>query len=398
MTSAERFRYLNVADPLAVASSNRAPARIAFVLPHLAIGGIESGVVRYVNGLDRDRFVPLVVVRGADGPLRSRLASDVTVLDAGGRRSALLAPWLARLFRREAVDLVYAGTNAVNVAVLLAARLMPRPERPRLLISEHTSAAAYLATAKLRPVRRRLLRALYPGADALVTPLAEVGHEWMETLELEGLRLAVCPNPVIDEHELAAHVAGVHRRPGLVVAAGRLVPDKGFDLLVRAFAIVARRRPAARLVIFGEGDERPALKRLVASLDLTSNVRLAGWSSRLPAELAAGELFVSASRREGFGNVLVEALAVGTPVVATRCVGSERILDGGRFGTLVPVGDAEALARAMLVTLDNAASREHAVRLGRERAADFTVERAVARFIAVVDEELGRAGGGVGSK
>ncbi len=365
------------------------PVRIAFVLPHFDVGGVEMVVAAYLAHLDRARFTPTLFLRSARGRLLARVPPDVEVVDAGGRRAALLAPFLARAFAARRIAVAYAGTNAVNLAAIAAARLLPPARRPRLLVGEHTSAGAYLAEAKLAPLRRAALRALYPLADRVVAPLPEIADDWARTLGRPGLRTAVCRNPVLDDARLDALAAApADRRPGLVAAAGRLVPAKGHDVLLRAFARLAADRPATRLAIYGEGPERARLAALTAEFGLAGRVTLAGHVDDLPAALAHAEVFALASRREGFGNVVVEALAAGTPVVATRCAGPSRILADGRFGRLVPPDDPAALADALAALLDDPAVRARLAADGRIRARDFTTLAAVRDFELLLEAIL----------
>jgi hypothetical protein len=166
--------------------------------------------------------------------------------------------------------------------------------------------------------------------------------------------------------------------PNLVaLLARRLAPQKGFATLIRAFAEVRRRRPA-RLVILGDGPLRPELEALAGELGVGGDVALPGFVANPYAYMARASVFALSSAWEGFGNVLVEALACGTPVVAADCPsGPGEILDGGRFGRLVPVGDPEALARAILGTLDRPPDPE----VARGRARDFSVEGIAGEYL-----------------
>jgi glycosyltransferase involved in cell wall biosynthesis len=138
----------------------------------------------------------------------------------------------------------------------------------------------------------------------------------------------------------------------VLVAVGRLHEQKDFQTLLRAFALVRARR-SARLIILGEGPERPALEAGVAKLGLTEDVDLPGFVPNPYAFMAGASQFVLSSRYEGLPTVLIEAMACGCPVVSTDCPsGPGEILDNGKYGRLVPVGDAAALAEAMEATLD----------------------------------------------
>jgi glycosyltransferase involved in cell wall biosynthesis len=168
--------------------------------------------------------------------------------------------------------------------------------------------------------------------------------------------------------------------PPVILGVGRLVEQKDFPTLVRAFARLRARR-SARLLILGEGPERAALERLVAELGVAADVRLRGRVPGAPAFMARAAVFVLSSAWEGFGRVLVEALAMGCPVVSTDCPsGPREILENGLYGPLVPVGDDAALAAAIESVLERPPERAAL----RKRAEDFSLERGVERYLAVL--------------
>jgi glycosyltransferase involved in cell wall biosynthesis len=168
---------------------------------------------------------------------------------------------------------------------------------------------------------------------------------------------------------------------GHIVAVGRLSAEKGFITLLNAFAVLAR-EPNCRLTIVGEGAQRPELEALIRQLGLSDRVSLNGHSSNPLRILATAELFVSASTHEGFGNAIIEAMARGVPIVATDAPhGPREILEEGRYGTLVPVGDISALAGAMKAMLESPAES----RLLEQRATAFSVEAATDTFIDALD-------------
>jgi glycosyltransferase involved in cell wall biosynthesis len=201
------------------------------------------------------------------------------------------------------------------------------------------------------------MRWLYPRADAVVAVSKGVAQDLLNLMPQLKPKLTVIYNPVIDAAFYAKADAPVEHpwfqphQPPVVLAAGRLVALKGYDTLLRAFARVRQQMPA-RLVILGEGSERPNLERLAAELGVAADVDMPGFDPNPFRYMKRAGVFVLSSRYEGLPNVLIQALACGCPVVSTDCPsGPSEILDGGRYGVLVPVDDVEAMARAIVRAL-----------------------------------------------
>lgn len=325
--------------------------RLAILLPHLRPGGIETSSVALIRQLQGHRFRVRLILGSRTGALLDQIPDTVEIIDLGGRR-AMASLWALRA-ALAGVDAVYSGTNARNISALLAARLLPSRDRPAVIISEHSSPTAYLAMARHPGPRRWLMRRLYPLADLLVAPTEGLGADWLAALGLDRPAVATLPNPVLSPEALALSTQviqgdGPPRDPAQVLAVGRLHPAKGHADLIRAFAHAQQTRPELRLTILGEGEARPELEALVAALDLRDRVTLPGYSPDVARHMAGAGLLVLPSHREGFGNVVVEALAQGTPVLATDCDGPRRLLaQAGTAGRIVPIGDTQALARGI---------------------------------------------------
>jgi glycosyltransferase involved in cell wall biosynthesis len=200
-------------------------------------------------------------------------------------------------------------------------------------------------------------------------------------------------NPVV-RPELAARAAEsiddnwlTDGAPPVIVTAGRLAPEKAQHVLIDAFAQLRAQGTDARLVILGEGPERERLTRRIAEKGLEAHVRLPGWADNPYAWMSRSALCVLPSEFEGLPNTLIEAMACGCPVVATDCPGGTReILDNGRYGSLVPVGDAAALANAMARTL----AAPPSVDFLQSRAADFSFDKAVDAYEAEIERVSAR--------
>jgi glycosyltransferase involved in cell wall biosynthesis len=364
-----------------------ASRHIAIYLPSLRGGGAERVMVTLANGFAaRGHRVDLVLVR-AEGPYLPEVADNVRIVDLDrGRVLASLVP-LARYLRRERPDAMLSALNHANVIAILARKLARVPTR--LVVSERNSLTGRPVGLAGRAIRV-LMRWLYPAADGVVAVSQAMAEELVTDLGLPPANVAAIPNPV----DVASLVALAQARPGhawlgdgqppVLLAVGRLEPQKDYPTLLDAFARFRSQREA-RLVILGEGSQRAKLDDHIARLGLTGVVELAGFKDNPFGWMAACDLFVMSSRHEGFPNALVQAMACGARVVSTDCrTGPDEILEGGRWGRLVPVGDAGALAEAMADALDDKDICDAAA-----RASEFGVETAVDSYLDRVLPSIG---------
>jgi glycosyltransferase involved in cell wall biosynthesis len=221
-------------------------------------------------------------------------------------------------------------------------------------------------------VWNHLVPRLYPKAEALVIP-SQGMSEWYRTNL--GVSATVIPNPVL----AAPRVKDLSQFGKRVIAAGRLSPEKGYELLLEAFAEVLRDHPDASLTIYGEGSERSSLEAHRARLGLGERVSLPGLVDDLPSRFADYDLFICSSHHESFGNVLCEAMSAGVPVVSFNCPwGPAEIVRDGIDGILVPPGDTAALAETISRVLANAALRKQLSQNAREITARFSLPRVLA--------------------
>jgi glycosyltransferase involved in cell wall biosynthesis len=371
---------------MATAITARAPAdvrRLALVGSSLAGGGAQRVTLTLAEGFVGRGFEVDLVVVGAHGALAPCVPPSIRVVDLRARRSTHAIPALARYLRRERPSAVLAAQSPVNLMAIAARRLSGVDHR--LVVSEHVALDAVLRHAatwreRLIPAAARLL---YGHADGLVVVSADTADRFAAATGFPRDRATVIHNPIVgsDLGRRAAapldHPWFAAGAPPVVVAAGRLTKQKDHETLLRAFAVLRGVR-AARLLILGEGEERPALESLVRALGIGADVALPGFVVNPYPYFARARVLVSSSRWEGFGNVLVEAMACGTPVVSTDCPsGPAEILEHGRYGLLTPVGDARALADAMRHALQRPSPAAEL----RQRAQQFSVARAVDQYL-----------------
>ena len=361
---------------------------IDIVLPHLRAGGIERSVVCVLPALlQRGLSVRLLLGR-RDGALLAQVPDGVAIVDLGGRRATASIRALARLLKGR--DIVLSGTNARNLAVLAATRLIARADRPAVIISEHTSAAEYMAAARHRGLRRLMIRHLYPGAARLAVPILSLAEGWTDLIGPAAPQVQAIPNAIFDDAAPDALAQGAVRDPDLIVAMGRLHPAKGHDRVIAAFAQALQRRPALRLDIWGEGEERQRLQDQISAAGLAGRVRLCGLTARPLAVLAGAGALVMGSRREGYGNVVIEALSVGTPVIATDCLGPRAILSRWPgAGRIAPNTDDPAALSELIVAVSGDPQVQAAAAQAAAPAREaHTADQSAATMIRMIDEVL----------
>jgi len=326
---------------------------VAFFLPSLEGGGAERVTLNLAAGFASRGVRTDLVLGNTGGPYLSLVPPAIRVVDLKSNRVLRsFAPLIAYL-RRERPRALVAALDHANLVAMAAARVTGR--KTRTVISLHCTYTKQLQdSAGLRlTVIPWLLGRFHRWADAIVAVSEGVADDAAGATGIPRARIGVIYNPVITPAltpaaaERPSHSWFADGGSPVVLGVGRLAPQKNFRLLVEAFAGV-RRSCEARLVILGEGPERPDLEQLVRQLGLQDVVSLPGFVDNPYSCMARAGVYVLSSDFEGLPTALIESLAVGTPVVSTDCEsGPREILHHGTFGELVPVGDAPALALAI---------------------------------------------------
>lgn len=359
-------------------------------------GGVQRGRVTIANALAERGLEVTCVMPEAEGPFLERLSPKVRLVGLGTRAPILLVLRLARWLREARPATLIASQQHAIVAALWARRLAGVDVF--VAVIQHNTLSELCHQS-----RRRLVRWLLPSAARLFfrwgDQVCAVSNGVAEDLaRVTGIPMSdiqVVYNPTVTP-ELLSQSRQPSGHPWLdakerpaILGAGTLIPLKDFSTLIRAFSRVRRTQPA-RLVILGEGGERPKLEQLARDLGIAADVDLPGFRPNPYAFMARADVFAVSSRVEGMPNAIIEALACGCPVVSTDCPsGPAEILENGKFGKLVPMGDEAALAEAITATLRAPADPEAL----RRRAADFSVERATERYLQLLGpRRAGRLG------
>ncbi len=368
--------------------------KILFVTPGFEEGGGERFMLNLFDNIDTERFrVTLLswcVRRSHLSDMIPRHVKHID-LDLRGRfryRLPGLIWRMARLIRSERPHIIVCMLNEWHIATFLARALSGL--KPALILEEQGGISSWLDFLReKRPTRAAIVRFLYKHiylkyADSVICCSNDVADDFAVNFgsDRRNLRPILNPLDVAAVEKMAQEEVDhpwLHDGLPVVIGVGRLAAHKGNKHLVRAFAQVNSEHPA-RLMIVADGPERPEIEALIGELGIGDAVAILGYRSNPFKYVARSTLFVCPSVSEGCPYVVEEALAVGTPVVATRCTGSTEILQRGRCGLLVPQGDVQALSHAILEVIRDAGLRERLSSLGRQRARDFSVKTVVPEY------------------
>ncbi len=361
---------------------------IAVFTPSFAGGGAELVLLTVAQELaNRGYKVDLLVV-SARGPYASSVHPPLNVIDLKARGVLASLPKLLRYLKIHTPKTLFTGLGRCNLVALWARALAGKSVR--VCISEHNTTS--IATANSSSLRARIIPLLakfwYPKADGIVAVSKGVAFDLSQILGLAPRKISVIYNPVVSNRIIKkSRATTVHQyffsenspNSPVILSVGRLANQKDCPALLKAFAIVRAKREA-KLLILGEGPLRSNLEALVVELGLKDDIAMPGFVDNPFSYMRQADVFVLSSRWEGFGNVLAEAMACGAPVVSTDCPsGPTEILENGKWGRLVPVGDADALAAAIMETLDEPQHPDV-----EKRAQDFSTDVIIDQYIKVL--------------
>ncbi len=310
--------------------------RVTFVLPDFEGGGAQRVVVAVANALDRTRFAPSILVLDARGPWRDMVADGVVVTGLGHARLRHGLAALRAALRRAAPDAIVSTIGYVNLGVL-----MSRPPASRVVVRESNTPSQAPKSAIARAAQHLAYAMLYRRADCVVSPSELIAEELARDYRVPRHLIRVIRNPV-DEAALRAAASPPSRRPGhgaRFVAVGRLSRQKGYDRLLEALTSFSG---DFHIAVFGDGEERAALETQSRTLGLAGRVTFAGFDPNPAPWIAGADALLLPSRWEGLPNVALEALACGTPVIATPESGGigeiARLARPGAL-TIAPMGE-----------------------------------------------------------
>lgn len=365
--------------------------KIALFLPNLCGGGAEKVMVSLANQfVERNKQVDLVLGKAVGINLK-KVSEKVKIIDLRARFFPLSIFPLMGYLKKEKPEIVLSAIEKANIIAIWARMLSSKSSKN--IASCHNNLSTHYASVVLyKRIMRPLIRKFYPYADCVIAVSQGVADDLEQYFHLPKSKLWVIYNPIVDEElimksqDTILHSWYKEKQVPVILGVGRLTKQKDFSTLIKAFSLVRQRIPA-KLVILGEGENREMLERLIRELGLENDVDLPGFVENPYSFMKRSDVFVLSSQWEGFGNVLVEAMACGCPVVSTNCPsGPAEILEDGEYGIIVPVGDVDKIAEGIVSVLNSKALREELSNKALKRANEFSVEKAVDKYLQIFSE------------
>lgn len=366
--------------------------KVLFFIYQMGAGGAARTLLNILNNLDRDKYEPTLITLDYMGSYESEVKEDIAFQKLPTQRLSRSVFKLAKIIRNKEIDLVFSTIPRVNTISILATKLSFT--KAKCIVRE----ASNLDGNWIDRLKLRGFGLIYKFADQVISLSEGVKENLVKRYKLKPEEIKVIYNPV-DLNAIAKKIATdelseEHKElftkdKKNIVTAGRLVDQKDQKTMIRAFAKV-KETIAARLIILGEGPLEESLRQTARQLGVEADVHFIGFQNNPYLYFEAADLFVLTSRFEGFAHVLAEALATGTPIVSTNCKsGPSEVLDNGKYGRLVPVGDTEALVEEMVTLLSLAEEPLHdIINKGYERAKFFNAPDIIKQYESVFEDVI----------
>jgi glycosyltransferase involved in cell wall biosynthesis len=364
---------------------------IAFFIYSLNFGGAEKVLLLLLKHLSRKDFTIRVVVRKAGGELRSEVPADVIFSEFPNT----VTLWNPLQFRRAIKNFVI--SNRISIVCCfgpelgIMSLLSGIKDLAKIFITEHTIQSRTFSNTFQRQMRKLLIRIFYRHAHGIIGVSGAVKENLCHYFSVPNLLISVINNPIdLSKFVYVNNPQNNDKQDGngyTIVSCGRLIKPKNFDGLLRAFKKVHEIMPC-RLIIIGEGEEHQHLYDLANELKISRHVEFTGYREDTNRFYSIADLFVLNSSFEGFGNVIVEAMACGLPVIATKCGGPEDIVIDGENGLLIPSNDENALARSIVQLLSDKNVRHSMAQKASVRAKLFSAEVITEKYAILFKSSL----------
>lgn len=364
--------------------------KILFVIGSLA-GGVGRVIIYLLRYLDRSRFELCLIVLDSKNDYKELVPGDVKVisLDKKGRFDFFrLILSFSRIIKKEKPFAIIAFSTYINYLSVLA-KMLSRSKIP-LFLSERNNLLISLKNDRFMFIKKIIIRNLYPKSNAIIALSDGIRKDLIANFSINKENCNVIYNGTdLDNIQILSKEPVNHpwfnENIPVIIACGRLTKQKNYPMLLKAMKII-KKNQSAQLLILGEGEERSKLELLAREFGILDSVDFLGFQKNPFKFMSKSTLFVLSSLWEGFGNVIVEAMACGVPIISTNCPsGPDEIITDGINGILIPVNDEKALSEAIMRLLKNNSLRKRLAEEGRKRANDFRIEKMVAEYERVFE-------------
>jgi len=365
---------------------------IAFFIPSLEGGGAEKNIINFFKNLNESEYNVSLILAEKQGDFLKFVPTWVKIFDLKTKSRAyfLIFLKLIEYFKNESPDILVSAFPHFNIICLIAKQVAK--SKTKIIITEHINLSSLSKNASSvfnsfisRFVLPFFVKSFYPKSDAIICVSNGVAEDLLKIAK-ENLEITVINNPIdIEEIEVLAKEPVdnkwfLEKEIPVLTMAGRLNKQKDYPTAFQALKLINKKRKV-RLVVLGKGPEEQKLKELALNLGLSDKVLFLGFQNNPYKYISKSSIFVLSSVAEGFGNVLVEAMACGVPVISTDCpFGPNEIIENNENGILVSVGDSVAIANTVLKILDEEVFKNKLIIEGKTRAKYFSAKTSVEKY------------------
>jgi len=351
-------------------------AKIGIFLSSFGDGGAHKNMMHIAEWLTKQGHTVELIITKSDGPMEHAVPDNISIYNLDSSRVRYSLYGFIKYFRKSEFDSILATPTTCTLIAGIADILINCDTKVTLRIPVTLSNERYYTNPKgIETIFPIVTKYVFSKSESIIAISNGVKTDTMKTFGISGSNIKTIYNPAItddifDKMKEPVEHPFFREDNTVFIAVGRLVEQKGFDVLINAFKNVEK-QTGAKLIILGDGKEKENLRRLRQDLSLTNSISFEGFVKNPYKYIYNSDVFVLSSLWEGFGNVVAEALACATPVVATDCdSGPAEILDNGKYGKLVPVGDITKLSKEMINALDQDQNKEVLL----DRAQEFHIK------------------------
>lgn len=366
--------------------------KLAFFMPSANNGGVQKIMVKLVNKFNEFEYHIVFLIADGNGEMIDSISKEVEIKDLrtrfgkGDIKTILSIFKICKFLKNDKPDILCAAPGFSTVISIISKKITRSATKVVVMVDNK------LSTLKKGKLKHRIsyyiYKKIYPYADAIIVAHEQGYNDIIKTFKVEKKRVHKIYHPLIDEKEIKSAEKPNHiwyqNNEKVILSVGRLVKEKDFPTMLKAFYLYKKANSNCKLLILGEGPERKNLENMIKKYHLESSVQLYGYVNNPYSFMKYSEMFVLTSSKEAFGNVIVEALATGTQVIATDCDsgGPREILADGRYGILCKCGDAKQIANAM----SSITHKRFNLKELEKRGKDFSIKNSVESYNKVFKE------------